>query len=85
MCVFVVTVAGYTLVTFATGGIGDWFAEFLHRVRGMELEKATLAIGASAIVGGDLTGIWIYIVGPILGGLIGWGVFKFLTPDADAA
>ncbi len=40
---------------------------------------------ASAIVGGDLTGIWIYIVGPIVGGLIGWGVFRFLTPDADAA
>ena len=40
---------------------------------------------ASAIVGGDLTGIWIYIVGPIVGGLIGWGVFKFLTPDADEA
>jgi MIP family channel proteins len=40
---------------------------------------------ASAIVGGDLTGIWIYIVGPIIGGLIGWGVFKFLTPDADVA
>jgi MIP family channel proteins len=40
---------------------------------------------ASAIVGGDLTGIWIYIVGPIVGGLIGWGVFKFLTPETDAA
>ncbi len=40
---------------------------------------------ASAIVGGDLTGIWIYIIGPVVGGLIGWGVFKFLTPDADAA
>ncbi len=39
---------------------------------------------ASAIVGGDLTGIWIYIVGPIVGGLIGWGVFKFLTPETDA-
>ncbi len=40
---------------------------------------------ASAIVGGDLTGIWIYIVGPIIGGLIGWGVFKFITPETDEA
>ncbi len=40
---------------------------------------------ASAIVGGDLTGIWIYIIGPVLGGLIGWGVFKFLNPETDPA
>lgn len=60
--VYLVTVAGYTLVTFATGGIGDWFAEFLHRVRGMELEKATLAIGASAIIGG--------LLGTSLGGVV---------------
>ena len=33
-------------VVFATGGIGDWFAEFLHRVRGMDLEEAALAIGS---------------------------------------
>jgi len=30
----------------------------------------------SALVGGDLTGLWIYIVGPIVGGLIGWVVFR---------
>lgn len=60
--IYVTTVAGYTLVTFATGGIGDWFAEFLHRVRGMELEKATAAIGASAVIGG--------LLGTALGGLV---------------
>jgi predicted MFS family arabinose efflux permease len=60
--VYVVTVAGYTLVTFATGGIGDWFAEFLHRVRGMDLDAAALAIGASAVVGG--------LLGTSLGGLV---------------
>lgn len=39
---------------------------------------------ASAVVGGDLTSIWIYIVGPIVGGLIGWGVAKYLsTAPAD--
>ncbi|MBL8920907.1 MAG: MFS transporter [Myxococcaceae bacterium] len=60
--IYVNTVAGYTLVTFATGGIGDWFAEFLHRVRGMGLEQATSAIGASAVIGG--------LLGTALGGLV---------------
>lgn len=52
--VFVWTVAGYTLVTFATGGIADWFATFLSRLRGMALSEADLAIGVSAVVGGLL-------------------------------
>jgi aquaporin Z len=30
----------------------------------------------SALVGGDLTGLWIYLVGPIVGGIIGYGIFK---------
>lgn len=60
--IYVNTVAGYTLVTFATGGIGDWFAEFLHRVRGMELDRAAVAIGASAVVGG--------LLGTSLGGVV---------------
>ena len=35
----------------------------------------------SAVVGGDLTGIWIYIVGPVIGAVVGWGVFRGLSGD----
>jgi aquaporin Z len=30
----------------------------------------------SALVGGDLNQLWIYIVGPTIGGLIGWGIYR---------
>jgi MFS transporter, Spinster family, sphingosine-1-phosphate transporter len=50
--VYLTTVAGYTAVTFATGGIADWFGTFLHRLRGMSLSQADLAVGVSAVVGG---------------------------------
>jgi aquaporin Z len=40
-----------------------------------------------AIVSGKLlsgtTGIWVYLAGPMLGGLIGWGVYRFFTPEED--
>lgn len=60
--VFLFTVGGYTLVTFATGGIADWFAEFLSRERAMKLSEADLAIGVSAVLGG--------LLGTTLGGLL---------------
>jgi MFS family permease len=49
---FVVTLVGYTAVTFATGGIADWFPTFLSRVRGMEMSDAGRWIGVSAVIGG---------------------------------
>lgn len=49
---YLYTLAGYTAVTFATGGIADWFPTFLSRLRGMPLSQADLVIGVSAVVGG---------------------------------
>jgi MFS family permease len=57
---FLFTVAGYTAVSFATGGIADWFPTFLSRVRGMPLATADVAVGLAAVVGG--------IAGTTLGG-----------------
>ncbi len=37
----------------------------------------------SAVVGGDLSHIWIYIVGPTVGGIIGWGIWRLVDGGED--
>jgi aquaporin Z len=32
----------------------------------------------SAVVGGDINQLWIYLVGPTIGGIIGYGVYKLM-------
>jgi MFS transporter, Spinster family, sphingosine-1-phosphate transporter len=59
---FVLTVAGYTAVTFATGGIADWFPTFLSRDRGMKMDEAGFLVGVVTVVGG--------LGGTILGGFV---------------
>ena len=39
----------------------------------------------SAIVGNDLSHIWIYIVGPIVGGILGWLAWKVADGGAEEA
>ena len=38
----------------------------------------------SAVVGGDVSKLWIYIVAPVVGGIIGWAVWKFMDGGAEA-
>jgi aquaporin Z len=39
----------------------------------------------SAIVGGDVSVIWIYIVAPVVGAVIGWLAWKAVDGGADEA
>jgi MFS transporter, Spinster family, sphingosine-1-phosphate transporter len=59
---FVITLAGYTAVTFASGALADWFPAFLARKRGMGVAEAGTLIGASAVLGGlggTVAGGWL--------------------------
>jgi aquaporin Z len=39
----------------------------------------------SALVGGDLGGLWIYIVAPIVGAALGWAVFRVVDGGGEEA
>ena len=39
----------------------------------------------SALIGGDLGGLWIYIVAPIVGAAVGWGVFRVIDGGGEEA
>jgi MFS family permease len=59
---YVVTVAGYVAVTFATGGLGDWFPTLLQRERHFDVAAAANITGVATVAGG--------LIGTILGGVI---------------
>ncbi|HSE51960.1 MAG TPA: MFS transporter [Gemmatimonadales bacterium] len=59
---YLFAVAGYIAVTWAGGGMADWFATYLVRVRGMELSSAAGLTGAATVVGG--------LAGTLTGGLM---------------
>jgi MFS transporter, Spinster family, sphingosine-1-phosphate transporter len=59
---YVCAVAGYTLVTFAAGGMADWFPTFLKRAHGMDLSDAGQAVGMVTVIGG--------LFGTAVGGLL---------------
>jgi predicted MFS family arabinose efflux permease len=60
---YMLTVAGYAAVTFASGALADWFPPFLQRHRGMSLKESGYYVGLSVIVGG--------LGGTLAGGLLG--------------
>jgi MFS family permease len=59
---YLFAVTGYIAVTWAGGGMADWFATYLVRIRGMDLSAAAGMTGAATVVGG--------LAGTLTGGLV---------------
>jgi aquaporin Z len=38
---------------------------------------------APAVVSGTYDSLWVYLTGPFVGSVLGWGVYRFLTPEDD--
>ena len=38
---------------------------------------------APAMVTGTYTGLWVYLIAPMLGAVVGWGLYALLTPPSD--
>jgi MFS transporter, Spinster family, sphingosine-1-phosphate transporter len=59
---FLTATFGLATLTFAMGGISWWMPEFLRRVAGLSMGKASLTVGAATVIDGivgTLTGGWI--------------------------
>lgn len=37
----------------------------------------------SALVGGDLAALWIYLVAPLVGAVLGWAVYRGIDGGGD--
>lgn len=49
---YMTAVAGYTAVTWASGGMADWFPTFLVRTHGYDVAEAGSLVGTLTVVGG---------------------------------
>jgi aquaporin Z len=38
---------------------------------------------APAVISGDYTGLWVYLTAPFAGSILGWALYRFLTPPED--
>lgn len=38
---------------------------------------------APAVVSGSYSGLWVYLIAPMLGAVVGWGLYALLTPPSD--
>jgi aquaporin Z len=87
--IFVIVILTTTKLAGGKAGILIALALTVAHFGGIPFSGASLNPARTlgpAIVTGTYTDIWVWIIGPIVGGLIGWAIYRtFIQQDASAA
>lgn len=83
--IFVLVILASTRTAPATAGIAISLTLVVVHFAGIPFSGASVNPARSfapAVVGGNLTGLWVYLVFPLLGGVVAWGLWQFFQPGA---
>lgn len=83
--VFCLVILASTRTAPATAGIAISLTLVVVHFAGIPFSGASVNPARSfapAVVGGNMTGLWVYLVFPLLGGVVAWGLWQLFQPGA---
>lgn len=86
--VFVLVVLASTRTAPATAALGISFTLVAVHFAGIPFSGASVNPARSfgpAVVGGSFTGLWMYMLIPLVGGVVAWGLWQLFQPEALVA
>src|SRR5690606_10147846 len=86
--VFVLVILASTRTAPATAGIAISLTLVAVHFAGIPFSGASVNPARSfgpAVVGGTFTGLWLYLVVPLVGGLVAWGLWQLFEPEPEEA
>jgi aquaporin Z len=84
--IFVLVILASTRTAPATAGLGISFTLVAVHFAGIPFSGASVNPARSfgpAVVGGSFTGLWMYLVVPLVGGLVAWGLWQLFQPEPE--
>lgn len=86
--VFVLVILASTRTAPSTAGMAISLTLVAVHFAGIPFSGASVNPARSfapAVVGGSFTGLWLYLLVPLVGGVVAWGLWQMFQPAAEAA
>jgi aquaporin Z len=86
--IFVLVILASTRTAPATAAVGISLTLTVVHFAGLPFSGASVNPARSfgpAVVGGSFEGLWVYLVFPLVGGLVAWGLWQLFRPGAETS